>query len=649
GGMSSGGMSGGGMQGGPGRMDENMMGMEAISSKRAATAKKYVTFSYYVHKKNKDLISVFEPIADTIPSFLISMLADLERDCGFQYNLDRFTLVDVPEQIFSYQRDWSTVQELMQPEIAFLPGAGSFTKLSNPNDVYKWNKESQDKGWSRTIVSDTTLRINAFKNISWGFSSKTNVADVSQAQMGEMKVSTVNSPYYLPAVVFNNDYNISSDEYTWGRRLIEQYVVNPEATENAWIRRVTGLSNEEQMLLMLEEETPEYYLTNTKYYNMTDVVIGIIGNMIFNEAEMIIGPAEFSDVIMEIIENYKHSNVSFEQIISNIEYMTQTDIKSKLPLTKEKLQQTAFYASDVIVSQYPDDFLPLYVYEFTIKNLSDVAGYAELTISDDEVMMVYLEANETKKFVKHLTYKTYRPQLNTLNSYNIPQIKSLTVVDNPKTPYIPISEGEFTVDDIEFWEEGEIIVDNEDKDLFQISDAPPTGYINAWIDQSMESEFKYKAVRTWRAPFRWTLVSDEKYYGIAISSAYIIKKGDGSQTATWKIPVTESGTYVFYFMATQDNTQMRSTMMRGGNNSQGGGQADQKYTYDFTIKNGDISASYPVNMASSGGQTRRAPTATWTLIGEREIDAAQELSVILSNKTDLQSVTADAIKVVKVN
>ena len=65
----------------------------------------------------------------------------------------------------------------------------------------------------------------------------------------------------------------------------------------------------------------------------------------------------------------------------------------------------------------------------------------------------------------------------------------------------------------------------------------------SWLDEVEETPFKYSGISWWRPPSQWTATTNDRYYGKYICSAFVIKSGDGSQTATWKVPVPEVGQY----------------------------------------------------------------------------------------------------------
>jgi hypothetical protein len=181
---------------------------------------------------------------------------------------------------------------------------------------------------------------------------------------------------------------------------------------------------------------------------------------------------------------------------------------------------------------------------------------------------------------------------------------------------------------------GEIIVDNEDSSLFVISKPDIVGILPQLLDRVDESSFVYRGVSEWRPPLQWTLTTNNKYYGTHVRSAYVIKSGSGSQTATWKIPIPSAGSYdLYYYMFRQDNRSWGRG--RGGGR---GGERGEDAEYNFKVKyDGDEESAY-INI--------RNVQDGWNQLGTYFF-SGDTVEVVLSNEFKSRMVTADAVKVVK--
>ena len=123
---------------------------------------------------------------------------------------------------------------------------------------------------------------------------------------------------------------------------------------------------------------------------------------------------------------------------------------------------------------------------------------------------------------------------------------------------------------------------------------------------------------------QWTATTNDRYYGKYIRSAFVIKSGDGSQTATWKVPVPEVGQYDLYYHVFKDDE------LRWNNNLQG--------EYHFKVKYGSEVEDAYVNL--------RKANEGWEQLGSYYFDS-DTIRVVLTDECKLRSVTADAVKIVK--
>jgi len=203
-----------------------------------------------------------------------------------------------------------------------------------------------------------------------------------------------------------------------------------------------------------------------------------------------------------------------------------------------------------------------------------------------------------------------------------------------------VEDGEFVVDSNYLSIEGEIIVDNEDSTLFELSKPAPMGLLNKLINENLDDEdFKYHGFTEWRAPFNWTPTTDNGFFGKAVRSAYVIRSGDGTQYATWHVPLDGPGTYDVYYYVRKPE-QMRWDNEGGGRGGRGGGgqgsREDQSYLF---------SINYDGTKEETLLNLRRADDG-WQELGSYTFNS-DTVNVVLSNKTKLNVVTADAVKFVK--
>jgi hypothetical protein len=172
-----------------------------------------------------------------------------------------------------------------------------------------------------------------------------------------------------------------------------------------------------------------------------------------------------------------------------------------------------------------------------------------------------------------------------------------------------------------------VIVDNEDVGLFEFSKPDIVGLLPQWLEDVGDESFPYSGVG-WRPPLQWTLTTNDKYYGTHIRSAYVIKGGKGSQTATWKVPIPRKGLYdLFYYVYTPDELRRQQSGGPGGT-----------MEYHFKVKYDEAEDNAYINL-------RRAYEG-WNRLGTYYFNE-DTIQVKLSNDAGIRMVTADAVKIVR--
>ena len=251
---------------------------------------------------------------------------------------------------------------------------------------------------------------------------------------------------------------------------------------------------------------------------------------------------------------------------------------------------------------------------------------------------ISLKAGETKKLVSVWEEAPRNININTLISANLPSSISLPInnIVRERNKLVE-EEGDFIVETTSYNIPGEVIVDNEDSTLFKLSAPEVVGLLPQWLDQVDDNSFRYSGVSSWRPPLKWTLTTNEKYYGTHVRSAYIIKSGNGSQTATWKIPVPDVGQYELYYWVYKPD-ELRRGGRRGGGRGGGRGRSGGDAEYHFKVRyDGDEENAF-INLQSA--------EEGWSIVGTYFF-SEDTVEVVLGDDSRLRSITADAVKIVR--
>ena len=458
-------------------------------------------------------------------------------------------------------------------------------------------------------------------------------------------------------------YNIFSSEWPIANRLIELYLQD-KTDNNNWMRQTNGISNTEKANLLIQQHNFKDLLADVEHRDLLDNIIALYINELFAPGERNIGYKEYRDSLRTVLKNNIFKNIRFEDLLENMGHIAGEDFISPLERWSYPSLLPVYIVSLPEITRIVNRDKEVYVVKFMVTNDSDNDGIINIDISSTGgagfgggrggggMMMrgggmmrggstevydprakrkVSIAARETKQFVSVWDEAPRNISINTLISANLPNIINLPVNNIVREQNRTIDEeGDFIVSNALLNVPGEVIVDNEDTELFSLSKPDIVGLLPQWLEGVNENPFPYSGVTDWRPPLQWTLTTNDKYYGTHIRSAYVIKNGNGNQTATWKIPVPSAGSYDLYYYVVKPNN------FRGGRG--GGDRGGQSGEYRFKVRyDGDEEKAY-INL--------RRSDEGWSLLGSYffEKDTVQ---VVLSNDCEMRTVTADAVRIVR--
>lgn len=594
-----------------------------------------VLYSVWHIKGHDYFAAAFDSIQDTIPSLIRSIKENMQRDYKLDYPFKRFSMIEVPVQFNSYSRAWSQAQETMQPEMAlFLEKAATFEELDFDRRIkshMRWGK------YDGREITKHEAQMNAFRNFLWMFLQAEGNYSFSMGDRGKGSISSEPNPYLIFPQLYNFRYNIFSSEWPVANRVIELYL-QQKSDNRGWERDVNGISNNEKSNLLLEKRTFKELLSDVKLRNIQDNIIGLEGNRIFARPEIKIGVTSFRDSLYAMLKRNTFRNLKFEHMLDTLGTISQTDIASYLP---EWVRPTPlpFYSigKPEVIKTKDKEGKELFIFKVLISNNSDYDGIVYLKIRKNgwwneplpdprSSRKMEIPAHRNKLFVSVWEQPPVEVEVNTMISGNLPNVINVSPGDMKEARIVTIEEQdkETLLPETTLDVPGEVIVDNEDSTLFSLSEPPVIGLLQKWMNRVEDTSFKYSGVSWWRPALQWTATTKDRYYGKYIRSAYVIKSGDGSQTATWKIPVPESGQYdVFYHVCKDDE-------LRWNDHAQG--EYHIKVMYDKDIEDAYID----LRKANDG----------WEQIGTYFF-SSDTVRVVLNNECKLRTVTADAVKIVK--
>ena len=603
---------------------------------------------------------VLETIIDTIPYLLKDRRASIENQFSLEYSYNRFSLVEVPVQFYSYARTWTQAQEKMQPEMILIPEKGCLFNNADFERAAK-NQITWEKRNGRDI-SEKDAAIRIFNNFMWTFQRTESDFNWS-TDRGSVNVTVKTNPYYIFPQFYSFKYNVFSYEWPVSNRLIEIFLQN-RADNDRFIRQMNGISNSEKANLLMEKYPFKELLSNTEYRNLLDNIVALRANHLFAPAERNIGNGEYRDSLRSVLQRNVFTNLRFENLLDTMGMIAGEDLLKTLESWNYPKTLPVYIVGTPEVTRITNRDIEVFVTKLQITNDSDVDGIINLqvnvgagggnmrggftfgnsaTFDPRTNRKISLAARETQQLVAVWDEAPRGIVVNTLISANLPNIINMPISNIPRERNVPIDkEGDFILENVSYKVQGEVIVDNEDFHLFELSKPDVVGLLPQWLEEVGDDAFPYSGVSSWRPPLQWTLTTNDKYYGTHVRSAYVVKNGNGSQTATWKVPVPSSGLYDLYYHLTKAEDPRKGGRPPGGGGpppqgGQGGGRG-RDAEYLFKVRYDDVEENAYINL-------RRANEG-WTVLGTYFLNE-DTLRVSLSNDSKSNMVIADAVKIVK--
>ncbi len=624
-------------------------------------------FSIFSIKGHDTYSGALDQLKDTLSVIIGERMADLSRNIKLDYCYPRFSIVEVPAHYTFYARTWTMAQECMQPEMVLFPEKGFSVRQSDlKGELARSMKMAQRFGESLT-EKDYQLRI--FRNVIEMFANSNSRMFFGGGNTRTMGASIQQNPYYIYPQFYSFKYNIASAEWPIANYLLESYLQRGTAfSPMEFMRNANGITDEEKVNVLLKKQSMAELLNDTSKRSLVPVLVGMKSEQLFAHGERAVGVDTLKKVIYAILDENRFQNVPFESFLNRLREYCGADL---LPVLKDWYTSTKVPYYFIGTSEiYRISGLDEDLYELTIRleNASDVDGMVKVNVSfgggfsgggggggrmamfgsETESRVIFAGARESLEVVYHFLAAPRNITLNTMISQNLPVSVSMAMGRAEQVSRSLKNEAEYVVtQSLNTALPGEIIVDNEDPG-FSVSAPELSGLLQRWLlkEDPLDDGIKFKGYTPWRPPFYWTPITNSGCYGLFIRSSSIVKSGSGNQTATWTAFIPESGRYDLFYHVYRDESlrqnRGRGGQAQGGQGQQRGGQQRgsdyQDGEYAFKVLYGELSedAFLDIEEAEDG----------WNPLGTYDLPS-DSVRVILSNKTELRTVNADAIKFVR--
>ena len=548
---------------------------------------------------------------------------------------------------------WTSAYEQLQPEMALVHERGCDMRVFQFENQKRMYGNNRNRRGGNGNMSEKEILISVFQTAINFMMQQGSYSGTSRG--GQFTMTQVDNPYYYRPLFYNFRYNIYSSDWPMAKRMVES-ITNTNSNNNGgeWLRRMNGLSEDEKALILMGKYDFNRIMSDPEWEDLADNALALKTQDFFAPVSAAMGYEAMIDSITAKTREKEFSNVSFDSILDWLQTFSGVSLKEKIDAWDEPVRLACYKIGNPQMTTVTTDTADIYQAEIAVENISDYPGYVTLeyvffeteNAGDEDKpkkMLISVAPHETRRIVTHWFNTPSRIDVNTMLSSNLPHLVRLdnsnwsTYTGTDLTP-----EGVYSLrTGVDNTLPGEIIVDNEDKELFTLSRPIRTGYLSKWIDKSREkkNEFTYEGFSDWRTYTLWTLVTDQSMYGDYIRSAYIISPGDGSQYARWSVPLTDAGVYDVYFYTSPDmydNNNRNRRWNNNNNNNNNGRRVTNDYNFEIEQFNMQDRVSLNMWRAEEG----------WNLLGTFRFEA-DTVKVSLNNRSGVSVIVADAVRLVK--
>lgn len=602
---------------------------------------------YSIHfKKGHDYYTpIFKEIKDTLPSLIKGLMSDYELKQSRNYPYKRLTIVEAPVSFYTYKRLWTSHYETVQPEMIFIPESGFTLPQADFKKRFRrtmrWRRSSDENKTEKDIKAGIFSRqmFNIFQTdekaskIVWH-----NGEDAFSGTDINTKVYSIYPNFYT----FTN--NIYSKDYPIVGGIIENLTKDEsQARGSRWMEMLGGITPQEKANLILDNKKLEEILDNASEYQED------LSNIMQNKADFLkalitdnLDKKELRKLLTDFYKDNMYKSVDIKELLKLLKDKYNIDIQEQMKEWYNSSQIPGYKLEDVESYTVKDGENLKYQIKIRIANLENVDGIVNIKVSTKSgkgrhrsrakrqasalEFSYYLKANTSYEIGITTTKKPIFFSANTVVSKNIPskiskRFEGFEESENKAFNGIRKIENKNN-DNI-------IIVDNEDKGFELVQDIQEKALKKYLSSTKKEAKDKYKSMRPWNPPSKWTLFAKDGQYGKYIRSAYYAHSNENNKKAVWTADIKKEGYYEVYFFY---NTNTWSYGRRGSrkNNS-------AIYNLDVIAEGETTNVELDLDGDNDKG---------WFSLGYYYLNKGKA-KVELKDKSGSRSIIADAVKWIK--
>jgi ABC-type transport system involved in multi-copper enzyme maturation permease subunit len=633
-----------------------------------------VEYNLYLDPEHDYFSEYFTHIQDTIKALISEAKDDYELDeLDLYYAFDRINLIEVPIQFHAYERPYIQTVENILPEMILLPEKG--TGLSTL-DFHRFMRvgENRDRR-DENVRSPREIETDMFKRLLQNTFFRTETQSRGRGGPGgggggeelitfQGDISYSKNPYCVFPLYYSYVCGISSVDYPVFNSMLEIYLkegyeVSPREGFSG------GITDKERANLLLSRKSMVELFARWDT-ELTSSLINQTGSFIISALKNKVGMGDFDYFFYYYLEDHAFSEITFEQFSADFLKEFGVEIAPYLEVINAGGEMPTFLISEPDYLQTRDDIGDVYLVQFKITNVGNATGLVDFNFRimgqggfgggggmTEEKRLYEVEAGVTRDVQVVLYDRPMMMTVNTLISGNIPSsynnfLRSATEVTTARLEeYERNSEHP-----VSYIFKDEYVVDNEDEGFSSFSISRESK-LKQWVDSRKDEDdgLLYESLHEWWTPSHWTPVAHSAYYGEAVRSAMVIRKGDGTNHVSWSTVLPEKGFYDLYVYIPVSAMYERPSRREQGGGQQGGQSQGSGQGRGFGPQFADKGSDYNYTITSSEGSEKvtyelNNPEDGWNRLGSFHFPA-DSVSIRLTNKTDGRRVIADAVKWVR--
>lgn len=598
----------------------------------------YVVYHYPGH----DYFSKqFDLIGDTLDLLVKDLVNGYAFDQKIKYPFKRLQFVETPIQYRAFTKIYEGHQAYIQPEMVLYPEKGGNSREFDFNrQRINMNRQAREEN---QVMGDKEKQANVFTD----FVKKVFTRQLSSRRFFFDGRDADDHNFSIFPNLYAYNTGIISDDRALLNKSISSYLNEDDLTFTDFSRNINGISFTEECNELMANSSITEILTEEEEFNKIQKSISLKGEYLFSYLGQIIGEEQFKSFLYDWVNSNQHQLTDYDDLSNAIDQAFDLNIDPIIQQVFSETDQPSFLISNTQEYEILDGDRKRYQVLFDVTNSGDNHGVIKVNFkseadfsesgffrrrnddedkTDDPGYLSVVNMGETKQLGFVLDEKPGQISINTLVSKNIPSVISMPAGEYALKENFQPFEGERPVTKRPVATQYEVIVDNEDPGFSSFSPIKDT-YLKEFLDKRNPTTKKYYGV--WRRSYsKWLATTGSNFYGQYIRSAHFTRSGSGDKITTWTPELKEEGFYDLY------------VYMMGKNQNSFGGRSrnNRTYTYQYIINHADGKDEITFNVSNA--------ERGWNYLGSYYFQEAGG-SVNLTDKCDLRSVYADAIKWVK--